>query len=191
MSNPIESVYQDGVAVDKAAVRSLWKQRERIAMGDATEVRNANLSGHFGGMYLRSLDANYKLDTEDVQADDGVNVIIDFAGNHFVKLIVSVGEVDKSVTAAGDVTIADDETADNILINNTSGDAINVYLPDAAARTKRIAVFDAGGNAASHPITILPKSGSSQTIMTGSSFVLDGNGMGITLRPLVSGAGYF
>ncbi len=191
MTNPVDEVYKNGQPVDKSAVISLWKQRERIVMNDANDVRNTNLSGHFAGMYLRSLDANYKLDTEDTQADDGVNVIIDSAGNHFVKLVQTIAEVDKTITASGDVTIDDDETADNILIDNTSGGPINVYLPDASVRAKRIGVTDVGGNAGTYPITIVPKSGTSQTIMTGSSFVLDVNGMGLSVRPLATGAGYY
>ncbi len=189
MSNPIDTVYVDGAPVDKAAVRSLWKERERIVMGDATEVRNTNLSGHFGGMYLRSLDANYKLDTEDVQADDGVNVIIDSAGNHFIKLVQVISEVAKTIVATGDVTIADTETADNILINNTSGAPITVTWPDAALRGKALSVTDIGPNAGTYPITNAAKAG--QTLMGGASYVLDVNGMGIRLRPLPDGSGYY
>jgi len=95
------------------------------------------------------------------------------------------------VTAAGDVTLLDTEINDVIGINNTSGAAINVFLPDAAVRTKKITIVDKGGNALTHNITVKPKAASGQTIMTGAQYVLDSNGSSIGLTPWSDATGYY
>lgn len=191
-ANPIDLVVVDSAPVSKSAFRAYEKQYVRKRMANPDEVRNTILAGQFAGVYISSLAFDYNIDTSDTTtADDGVNCIISFDGYRFKKVAIAVSETEKVVNAAGDVTIADDDATDNFLINNTSGGPINVYLPSAAARTKRIGVTDVAGNAGTYSITILPKSGSGQTIMTGSSYVLDVNGMGLSLRPRASGAGYY
>lgn len=102
----------------------------------------------------------------------------------------------KAVTAAGDVTIADNTGADVIKINNTSGGAINVFLPSAAVRKKRIRIVDVGaagaGNAAANNITVKPKAASGQTVMgSATGYVIDSNGGSIELEPNSDGTGYF
>lgn len=191
-ANPIDIVIVDGVTVSKAAFRSYEKDRVRKRVANAAEVRDTDFTVQFGGLYVAALTADFNLDTTDTTTvDDGVNCIRDFVGNGFFRVALSVAEIEKVITASGNVTIADDESSDNILINNTSGAAINVYLPSAAVRTKRIKIVDVAGNAGTYNITILPKLASGQTIMTGSSYVLDVNGMGLDLRPRASGAGYY
>lgn len=191
-ANPVDLVYIDGVPVSKAAVRGYEKQYVRKRMANPDEVRNTVLAGQFAGVYISSLSFDFNIDVSDTTtADDGVNCVVSLDGYRFKRVAISVSETEKVVVASGDVTIADDETADNILINNTSGGPINVYLPSAAVRTKRIGVSDGAGNAGTYPITLLPKSGSGQTIMTGASYVLDVNGMGLSVRPRASGAGWY
>lgn len=190
-SNPIDLVLVDGSAVDKSTFRGYEKLRVRQRVANADEIRNTDFSGQFGGLYVAALESNFNIDTSDTTtADDGVNCIRDSAGNGFFKVAVSLTEVEKVITATGDVTIADDDTTDNFIINNTSGGPINVYWPSAAVRTKKMSVTD-NGNAGTYPITNLPKSGSGQTLMTGSSYVLDVNGMGLALRPRANGSGWF
>lgn len=189
--NPVDLVYADGVAVSKSAVVALEKETVRRRVGNADAVRNTDWSGQFGGLYVASLNADFNIDTDDTTtADDGVNCIRDIAGNGFFRVAISIIETEKVITATGDITIADDESADNILINNTSGGPINVYWPSAAVRTKKLSVTD-NGNAGTFPITNLPKVGSGQTLMTGASYVLDVNGMGLALRPRADGSGWY
>lgn len=189
--NPVDLVYVDGVAVAKSDVRGYEKLRVRQRVADADEVRNTDFSGQFGGLYVAALNADFNIDTTDTTtADDGVNCIRDFAGNGFFRVAVVFSEVEKVIIATGDVTIADDDATDNFIISNTSGGPINVYWPSAAVRTKKMSVTD-NGNAGMYPITNLPKSGSGQTLMTGSSYVLDVNGMGLALKPRADGSGWY
>lgn len=164
----------------------------RLIVADATEVRNTDLSGQVAGLFIRSTGNNYALDTTSTDADDGFDVIIDAAGNHFVRIAASAAEakVEKTITAAGDVVIEDDEVADVIAINKTVPEATNVFLPDAALRSKSIQIVDKAGVALTFPITIRPKAASGQTVMTGSQFVLDGNGMALELLPWNDGSGW-
>jgi hypothetical protein len=85
------------------------------------------------------------------------------------------------------LTIADDDTFEIHRINNTSGGAIDVFLPDVTVRTKPIRIIDAAGNAATYNITVKPKAASGQTIMTGVSYVIDSNGASFGADPDTSG----
>lgn len=85
MTQPVEDVYVDGVAVSKSAVRSYSKQRLRVRVADADEVRNNDWSGRFGGLYVASLSADFDLDTSDTTSpDDGETVIVDDFGNRWI-----------------------------------------------------------------------------------------------------------
>ena len=185
--HPFTEPYEDR---DASALLGATKLHQRLVVADPDEVRNAVLSDQFGGIYIRSLDANFKIDTGDLQPDDGINVIHDDVGTHFVRLAVQASDVDKYVEAAGDVTLADDETADNVFIKNTSGAPINVFLPSAEVRTKKIWIGDDNNNAGTYVITVLPKSGSGQTILGGSSWVIDSNSSSYVFRPKADGTGY-
>lgn len=179
-------------AHDDTALIGMERLHYRLVVADATEVRNTDLSGQFAGIFVRGTGNNYALDVASTDADDGFDVIIDAAGNHFVRIAAAAVEakVEKTITAAGDVVIADDETADVIAINKTVPEATNVYLPDAGARSKSIQIVDRAGVALNFPITILPKAASGQTVMTGGSFTLDGNGMALELTPWNDGSGW-
>jgi len=191
-AHPIDTVIVDNVPVSKSDVRAYTKSRIRQRFASPDEVRDTKLSGQYAGIYVRTLQANFDLDTSDtITEPDGVNCLIDDDGNRFFRVVNTAVETEKVITATGDVTIADDETADNILIDNTSGGPINVYWPSAAVRTKKLYVTDGAGNAGTYPITNLPKSGSGQTLMTGASYVLDVNGMGLALKPRADGTGWY
>jgi hypothetical protein len=190
MTHPIDIVYVDGSNVSKSAVRGFVKEKTQVSVGNADDVRNADWSGQFGGLYVRSLNASFFIDTDDIQADDGVNVIIDDAGNHWLRQAVTVSETELPVTASGNVTLDDDETADLIFINNTSGGAIDVFLPDAGVRTKAITIIDDGENAGTHNISVKPKAASGQTIKGGSVHVIDSDGGSIRLTPKSDGTKY-
>lgn len=105
--------------------------------------------------------------------------------------VAAIGGGEKLVTATGDVTIVDDEPASIIGITNSSGAAINVFLPDALIRSGKITIVDKGGTANTHNFTVKPKAASGQTIMTGTQYIMDSNGVGITLTPWADGTGYY
>ena len=185
--HPFAEPYEDR---DASALLGATKLHQRLVVADPDEVRNAVLPDQFGGIYIRSLDATFKIDTEDLQPDDGINVIHDDVGTHFVRLAVQTSEVDKYVEATGDVTLADDETADNVFIKNTSGAPISVYLPSAAVRTKSIRIIDDNNNAGTYAITVFPKAASGQTVLGGASWSIDSNSSSILIKPKADGTGY-
>lgn len=172
--HPFEQPYADR---DGSALLGATKLHLPMTVADVDEVSNTDLSVQFGGLFVRSKSARYYLDTEDTSVVDGDSVLADSAGNHFLKDVSVVGKSTLTHSTAGvDVTIADDDTAEIHKIKNTGSAAINVYLPDATTRTKPIRIVDGSGNAATYNITVLPKSGSGQTVMLGSQYVIDSDG---------------
>lgn len=82
--HPIESVVVDGVDVAKSGFRSYAKSRHRLRVADADEVRNTDLAGQFGGLFVADLGGNFDLDTEDTTtADNGTTCIVDLNGLRF------------------------------------------------------------------------------------------------------------
>lgn len=189
-SHPIDSVLVDGSNVSKSAVRSYERERNRLKVADATEVRNTDLSGQTAGIYVLALQANFDIDTSDATtADDGVNCIRDLEGNGFFRVAVNTTETQRKVTAAGDVSVASDD-ADIIVIAKTSGAATNVNLPSAAARTKPVKIVDGKGDALTNNITIIPASGQSIAGTINYHWIIDSNGGSVKLTPLADGTGW-
>lgn len=118
----------------------------RVQVADAAEVRNTDLSGQYGGLYIRDNAANYNISTSITAEDDGESVVIDAAGNHFIKVVdsaspvaVTYGDADVS---GGAVTLGDEDFA----IINTST-MVNVNVPAKDDRNgKPILIKDAGGH---------------------------------------------
>jgi hypothetical protein len=137
LPHPVTLVYGPG-NVDKADPIALHKEHIRTIVADADEVRNTDFSGQFGGLYIRANRANYNLDTESVAADDGVNVIIDGVGTHFLKAVDSfaptVVEYDDGDVVAGTITIG--EATDIAIIDVTT--SVDVAVPASADRNGRI-----------------------------------------------------
>ncbi|WP_061026279.1 hypothetical protein [Bradyrhizobium sp. CCH5-F6] len=102
--------------------------------------------------------------------------------------IIVSGRSEREVTAAGDVTVTNDD-ADVILINKTVGAATAVSIPDPATTTTPVRIVDRKYDAATNNITIT-SAGTSKTIMGGTSYVIDSNGGSITLTPLSDGTGW-
>lgn len=176
---------------DASALLSAEKVYNRKTIADWNAIANGDWAGQYGGLHLLSDNSDWDMDTSDTTtASDHVNFERDANGILFKRVQPTVTVTSKLITATGNVTIADDEAADEIEINNSSAGAINVYLPSAAVRAKPITITDVGGNAATNAITVLPKSGSSDTIMTGSSWVIDSNGGGIKLTPNSAKTGF-
>lgn len=106
-------------------------------------------------------------------------------------------EVDEAVSClpttrilaiTGDVTLTADEV-DELRINNTSGAARQITLPDPAERGRRhLRIIDHGHNSGTYNITLVVTGG--KTIMGGSSYILDNHGSSIELSPVPDGSGY-
>ena len=178
-------VFIDAAAVIKGNARAYIPLR----FGSAADVQAINLSGSY---LLFIVNEIFWLDTTDTtSADDGVNVIVDLGGNRWKRYVPPAVLLEQEYTAAGAITIADDEDADVIVINKTVGAATSVALPTAVARTRAITIVDKKGDAATNNITISPKAASGQLIMGGATYVIDSNGASITLRPYADGSGYY
>lgn len=169
---------------DAAALLAAEKQYNRKTIADWMAIANGDWAGQFGGLHLLSDNSDWDIDTSDTTtASDHVNFERDTNGFLFKRVQPTITVTSKLITATGNVTIADDETADEIEINNTSGAPITVYLPSVLARTKAITVTDVGINATAYPITVSRNVATSQTIMGGLQYVIDSNGGGIKLTP--------
>jgi hypothetical protein len=110
-----ETVWPDGEPVNKSNVRADDKNGHRRTLGSVDDVHNTNLSGQFGGIYVRTLKSFFDLDTSDDQDDDGENVIYDLAGNHFVKLDLGSGSGIESLVEGRGVTVDDTDPANPIV----------------------------------------------------------------------------
>ncbi|MCK1543264.1 hypothetical protein IVB12_15215 [Bradyrhizobium sp. 179] len=99
-----------------------------------------------------------------------------------------VGGVQRKVTAAGDVTITNDD-ADVIVIAKTVGAATAVLLPDPSTATKPFRIVDGKYDAATNNITVT-SAGTAKKIMGGAAYIIDSNGASITLTPLADGTGW-
>jgi hypothetical protein len=101
---------------------------------------------------------------------------------------ISTGLVEREVTAAGTVTVTNDD-ADIILINKTVGAATTVNLPDPSTASKKVRIVDRKYDAATNNITITSL-GTSKLIMGAASYTIDSNGGSIELKPLADGTGW-
>lgn len=147
------------------------KLHSRVGVADATEVRNTDFTGQYGGLYIRALAANFNLDTGSTSPDDGANTIIDAAGNHFVRAVDSTALTERTVTAAGNVTVATDDV-DQINIKKTVAAATRVIFPLSSARTKPVRIVDKKYDAATYNITIVPKRPTTVTMTIASPGVV-------------------
>lgn len=187
--HPASGPYADRSASELLAYTKLHL---RQTVADADEVRNTDFSGQYGGLYVRTIGANYGLDTEDLSADDlsdDSDTIIDGAGNHFVRVVDATDLVQRIVIASGSVTIASDDV-DIVIIKKTVGAATAVQLPSAASRTKPVRIVDGKGDAATNNITISPQTGETNFAIVNYQYVIDRNGDAKTFTPLADGTGW-
>ena len=189
-AHPIDLAIVDGSNVSKSAVRSYEKERGRVSVADADEVRNTNLSGQFAGIYVRSIGSDFDIDTSDTTtADDGVNCIRDLEGNGFFRATVNTSKTQRKVTASGAVTVTATD-AGIIVVAKTVGAATSVYLPSALLRTNSVKVVDGKGDAATNNITVIPVSGQSIAGTIDYQWIIDSNGGSVELTPLADGSGW-
>lgn len=176
---------------DASALLSAEKQYNRKTIADTNAIANGDWTGQYAGLHLLSDNSDWDMDASDTTtASDHVNFERDANGILFKRVQPTITVTSKLITATGNVTIVDDEAADEIEINNTSGAPVTVYLPDATVRAKAITVTDVGINAGTYPITVTRKAATSQTIMGGTQYVIDSNGGGIKLTPNSAKTGY-
>lgn len=132
--HPFRAPYDDR---DAEALLAAMKLNTRLQLANADEVRNTDLDGQFGGIYVRANRSSYRLDTEDLQEDDGENVIHSRDGYHFLKTVENVAplrvEYDDSNISGGAITM--DPEADVVIVN-ISSDA-NLVFPTASDRNGR------------------------------------------------------
>lgn len=119
MGGPVDSVYQDGVPVAKTDVRADDKAGHRRTLASVDVVRNTDLTGQFGGIYVASIQNFYDIDTEVLSEDDGDTIIIDNAGNHFVKL--DIGGFPSGGTTGQVLAKASGADNDTEWVNQTGG----------------------------------------------------------------------
>lgn len=188
-ANPIDVAVVDGVAVSKATLRSYEKTRVRMRMADPIEVRNTVLTGQTGGIYVRTLQDLFDLDTTDTTTvDDGTNCIVDFSGNRFKKVATETTRTQRIITAAGAITASPDD--DIIIVRKTVGAATTVNV-DWSLQNKPLTIVDGKGDANTNNITIVPTAGQTQYGIVDYQVVIDGNGGQVTLTPLAGGTGAF
>lgn len=96
----IDTVYPDGSPVAKANVRADDKTGHRRNVPDVDTVQNNDFSGQTAGLYVRSLQGFFDLDTSDsTTAHNGTTVLVDYAGNRFKKLEIGSGNARERLTA--------------------------------------------------------------------------------------------
>jgi hypothetical protein len=187
--HPVDQWLDDRNAVDGKAYAKL---HDRVVVADADEVRNTDFSAQYGGVNVRSIGANYNLDADDLGTDDlsdTSDIIIDAAGNHFVRSTDTSAETQRVVTAAGTVTVSADDV-DIIIIQKTVGAATTVNLPSAADRTRAVEIVDGKGDAATNNITIVPQSGETIFATVDYHAIIDANGASLRLRPRSDDTGW-
>jgi hypothetical protein len=187
MTHPLDIVYGPG-NVDKAAVIADGKTGYRRNVADNDTVRSTDLSGQTAGIYVQSTRRRYYLDTESVAMDDGENVLIDDAGNHFLYETEGAGELEVEYTDAdvvdGVITLSDD--VDVALINVTQ--AVTVQIGAAADHSGRsLTIKDLGGTAASG--NIVPAFDGSETCdgLSGAAFAIATNYGWVKFHPVSDG----
>jgi hypothetical protein len=143
--HPLAVVYGAG-NVDKAAVIADGKIGYRRIVADNNEIRNTDLSGQYGGLYVRATRRRYYLDTESIASDDDESVIIDAAGNHF--LFETEGSEPLSLTYTdadvqdGEITLGED--VDIAYIDTMT--SVTLLLPAQGTRGGRsLTIKDIGG----------------------------------------------
>lgn len=185
--NPIDGVYVDNVAPDKAAIRDFAKARTRQRVESHDEIRDRDWSGQFAGLQFKA--EIWDIDTADATSpDDDDSTIIDNAGNRWKRQIARVTPTKRPVAVnAGPLNIGAD-WEDVIEVKNNTGADLVINLPSAGDRSSAIRIVDAGYSANSHKLIVTPDAG--ETIMGGASYSIDSNGASIELMPLSDGSGW-
>jgi parallel beta-helix repeat protein len=129
----IDTVYPDGSPVQKVDVRADDKTGHRRTLASVDDVRNNDLTGQFGGIYVSAIKKFYDIDTENLDADDGDNVIIDGAGNHFVKLDLGSGGGVESIVPGGNISVDNTDPANPVVSATGAGIAANILSYGAVA----------------------------------------------------------
>lgn len=91
----------------------------------------------------------------------------------------------RTITVAGNVTVADDELA--IYMRQTVAQAVDILLPPAADKIGPVYVCDVNGVAAANNFRLVPDG--SETIVGLTEYLINANYMSLNLRP-VSGVGW-
>jgi len=140
----IDNVYPDGVPVAKANVRADDKAGHRRNVPDVDTVQNNDFSGQTAGLYVRSLQGFFDLDTSDsTTAHNGTTVLVDYAGNRFKIIPAPSGDVAGDTHAASAKATPDD--ADEIPLVDTAASNILKKLTWANLKAALASTFLSSG----------------------------------------------
>lgn len=153
--HPVDLVYRDALRVSKSDVRGFVKERERLRFADPDEVRNANLLGQWGGIYVASLDDDFNYSPADTtSADDGVNIIVSLDGKRFARRVLTAPQAEPEYQY---------EDTDTTIIVAPETDILVVRLNTPAPATFEL------GSAASRggrPVTVIGETASPTNTLT-------------------------
>lgn len=152
-ANPIDIAIADGSPVSKAAIRSYENARVRMRVADATEVRNTDFTAQYGGLRVAALTTDFDLDVSDTTtADDGINCIVDFAGNRFKPVSAMVVPTTVSLGGVFASTAVSHQFVTGL---NTSG-ALTRAQPALSDLSDNITGKDTDGTFAANSDTVVP-----------------------------------
>lgn len=156
MTNPVDNAFPASGNGSRGEVADYLKLRIPHVMTSLTEARSADLSGYRWLLIGTNRDF-YEFDATSTAADDGVSVIVDAAGNRFLKRsglidntaftrirVVAVANVDiSSGLEAGDsidgVTLATNDLV--LLTGQTAAVENGVYVVPASGAANRLPLF--------------------------------------------------
>jgi hypothetical protein len=134
-ANPIDIAIGAG-AVSKLDLKAFEKQRHRLDVADAAEARNTDLSGQFGGIYVRALQANFDIDAADTTTpDDGTTCIVS-SGVRFKRAVaLGTASLEDVGTGPGDIPQLDGDgrlpaVSGELLTNIPINGVLHRYLYD-------------------------------------------------------------
>lgn len=147
--HPAGTVFGAG-NVSKAAVIGFIKEYLRLSVADVDAVTNTDLSGQYGGIYVRSLGGQFDINTESTAPPNGSTILQDASGVRFVRSIDQLAAVVRTYTdddvVAGAIEI--DNDADLHLLDLTAA-SITLTMMAAADRSRGpLSIKDIGGTAA-------------------------------------------
>jgi hypothetical protein len=185
-NDPVDDIDGLNSSADVSKAETLAELKAVIRVfANADAVRAVDLSGRTHIMVGASF---YEKDTSDVSPDDGVSVIHDDAGNHWLRFDPSedLGPQGR-VVAAGTVAVSNGHRG--YQVEATVAGAVTFNLGPFASRTRKFTVALVGADPVAHVIKVV-FDGSEECRGSGE-FVLTVPYEVVTFHPLAAGGGGF